>query len=154
MAWKRLYSAYSQVQIHFTTEHLGSRFIDLFESFYYQKFKPIGRGQYPLFHLAKSAQQSIAVDFSEKIRIINQSGQLKGAVTLTTSSLDKNELAQVNCIIVLGDEALSPEDEGIATYCSDENLNERFVEGNLSFIMILNEVVLLSKELKLRRLLP
>ena len=73
------------------------------------------------------------VDFSEKIRIINQSGQLKGAVTLTTSSLDKNELAQVNCIIVLGDEALSPEDEGIATYCSDENLNERFVEGTFDF---------------------
>ena len=65
---------------------------------------------------------------------------------MTTSSLDKNELAQVNCIIVLGDEALSPEDEGIATYCSDENLNERFVEGNFSFVMILTEVVLLSKK--------
>ena len=65
---------------------------------------------------------------------------------MTTSSLDKNELAQVNCIIVLGDEALSPEDEGIATYCSDENLNERFVEGNLlsfafQFLVLYNEVV-------------
>ena len=68
--------------------------------------------------------------FSEKIRIIDQSGRLKGAVTLTTATLDKNQLAKVNCIIVLGDEALSPEtDEGIVTCYPDDHLNERIVEG-------------------------
>lgn len=49
---------------------------------------------------------------------------------MTTATLDKNQLAKVNCIIVLGDEALSPEtDEGIVTCYPDDHLNERIVEG-------------------------
>lgn len=42
-------------------------------------FKPIGRGQYPLFHLSKSVNKDMFDQlFTQKIRIINQNGQLKG----------------------------------------------------------------------------
>ena len=41
---------------------------------------------------------------------------------------------KVNCIIVLGDEAISPDDDGVGTFCSDDALNERFVEGKLLFL--------------------
>ena len=34
---------------------------------------------------------------------------------------------------MLGDEAISPDDDGVGTFCSDDALNERFVEGKKCF---------------------
>jgi len=67
-------------------------------------FNPIGRGQHPLSHLGPSLIDDVPCSFQHRVRIINNQGELKGAISVITEALPIDMVANVGCIILLGDE--------------------------------------------------
>ena len=67
-------------------------------------FNPIGRGQHPLSHLLQSLTDDTSCTFQHRVRIINNTGELKGAITVRTEALPLDMVSNVGCIILLGDE--------------------------------------------------
>ena len=67
-------------------------------------FNPLGRGQHPLSHLLDSLTDESTCSFVHRVRIINNQGVLKGAVTVRTEALPAESVSNVGCIILLGDE--------------------------------------------------
>ena len=67
-------------------------------------FNPLGRGQHPLSHLLDSLTDEKTCSFVHRVRIINNQGVLKGAVTVRTEALPAESVSNVGCIILLGDE--------------------------------------------------
>ena len=67
-------------------------------------FNPIGRGQHPLSHLLSSLNDDTPCTFLHRVRIINNNGELKGAISVRTEALQSETVSNVGCIILLGDE--------------------------------------------------